>query len=302
MLIALATAALACFTTLNPAAPPASDFVDELRSPDAGRWRYASIQLAHLGKDALPTLESLAEKEDKDLAPRLIETVEIMLVRSVEPKELESTPHLKKLCQPEFEKGLEAARKLAAFQSYVREYGLGPPGARARDPDGPVELTAQLAAMRGAGIPGVVRLLDSPSANTKLYGVAAALNMGAVSLRARLETLARSREDVTVGGDCSYELTTLGKYVTRELDTRGAFSREEPYRKALDCEGSITASGLTAADKGVVSERLRHIPSAWASQSWDDYWLHARATFTLVVSQLERSRAAPAQPKGAPPR
>jgi hypothetical protein len=156
--------------------------------------------------------------------------------------------------------------------------------------------------MRGAGIPGVVRLLDSPSANTKLYGVAAALRMDAVSLRARLEALAGSREDVRVVGGCSDELTTLGAYVAREMDTRCAFSRTESFRNALDCEGFITASGLTAADKSVVSEKLRHIPIAWASQSWDDYWLHARATFTLVVSQLERSRAAPAPPEGVPPR
>ncbi|RKH54235.1 hypothetical protein D7Y23_01015 [Corallococcus sp. AB050B] len=189
-----------------------------LISADRAQRAEAQVRLLPRGESLLPGLESLAAgARDDEARSALLEFIQLLTRRRVHPELLGGHPELSALSAKAVARGQglvafwevePAPRELIEEQPVVLCGNDGRPVSRLRIEGRRLqELRDKLATLGGLALPGVERLLASPSATVRLQGVVLTAALGLRPIQATLERLRNDPGEVEL--DARYEASDL---------------------------------------------------------------------------------------------
>ncbi|MFP2926073.1 hypothetical protein ACLESO_12805 [Pyxidicoccus sp. 3LG] len=286
-----------------------------LVSGDDAQRAEAQIRLLPLGEALLPRLEVLAlGTRDDEARSGLLQFLQVLTTRRVHPDRLGQYPELSALAAKSVARGQELvarwevarpARQLVEQRTRT-PCGVGPPPESELRIEGRKlqELRDKLRALGGLALPGVERMMASPSATTRLQGITLA---SVLELRPSEATLARLRQDPSEvklvarstlmfrrpspSDRLRPSKVTLSEHalmLTRRLD-RASRERQEDEPAALRA-GSELSEWLGSVRSPVADGRAH----AFNGSSWDlTHGLRTRGALEATDVQMYWNRVRP---------
>lgn len=213
---------------------------------DSAQRAEAQVRLLSLGESLLPTLETLATRHrDEEARAGLLEFLRVLTARRVHPDRLGRYPELSALAAESVARGqglVTSWETQHAPQGLVEEFPVGMCGAGPQ-PESKLlieglelqGLRDRLGALGGLALPGLERLLASPTAAFRLQAIAL---VATLKLHPTPEVLERLRQDTR-------EVELDGRYA-ETLFNPGARLRLYRSKVSLADRASRLARGLVA--------------------------------------------------------
>ena len=268
--------------------------------PVSGKCSESAAQLARLGPEGLPYLETLTD----EATPRLVETIKailsVALLKSTQPDELMLHGRLLDLVRADIQEGYRVAEALAGAEKYdsgenTAFFMASPPP----ELSAPWKAIEKLVRLRGFAVPAVQRLAGDPSPASKRYAADILILLVATSQKELLLDLARDGGEISIWhGDYS-ETTTVGGSVFRRLKNVSPFgywlgsesavkaiSEPEEYVSEL-CDERHPDSHTRSSFP--VTNTLRHEARTIDAKSWDEYWQRARPVIEKIYRRTRES-------------
>lgn len=296
------------------------DLLGWLVSSDRPQRAEAQVRLLPLGRSLLPRLEGLASRRrDDEARAGLLEFLKILTSARVHPAELRPYRELAPLAEAPVARGLELVTHFQAENTapgLVDELPGGPFDPEPSEPEPRLLIEGQdllrlrdrLAEIGGLALPGLERLLSSPSAIARLQGI---VLVGALRLRpdvTTLEVLQWDAREVELDARyapsaflrpseeparCAVTVYKRAGFLAQHLDRPFRGQRKDSDRAALRAEDALFEwfqavqrpgrSDFPYQDPPELGDLLNSLrkTGAWEASDEQEYWNHARLVWRV---------------------